>query len=549
MAINTLDYISQLERVIETHLGYGSANKFPIKLINRRSDLRLLENPLLENTGDIVMPHKIDRFRNDRKNEMSINLLTHFIALQKRRYRDAVGHSNIENVLEYFFYSNFYKTLSRMNINEEYSGKNEQELNENPVLLLDLFHILNNYATLKQLFSEYKGLENYFKSSEVPNLQLSRFFNKIKPGVEKFVNDLSNILYYNMELEMSDASYRAAMGGCVDLALNAQNRSLRGLVPAVEQIYDIIRQNFNIYKYKSKKKRFNLFARESLRRLAKKRKEQERARKDKHLQEIFGFKVGDKIRNLVTDNEIIAINKIQDAMAHLFLENYGLHFEYDGEKLDIEEWMNNEMAYKATNVREVSKMFIRDDDNPKDAVATALLADISPSTESYKIFGPIKSSLIVYTKAIADPKFLFGVESRIRLGIYTFHGKANKLKGFDEEIVPGTYGKIASISTGSDTRLGKGLKLAGDEIRNVDAKKKIITIITDGETGDVERTKGLFKQLKSEHIYPILIVIGSDLEKYAKKLTDTYSIIERNEIHRLGDELLRIFKIYGLCLN
>lgn len=547
--INTINYLSQLERVVENHLGYGSAKEFPIKLINRKSDLRLLDNPHLDNTGSIILPHKVDRFKDNRKNEMSLNLLINFMVLQKERYRVALGHSNIENALESFFYSNFYKILSRMNVNEEYSGKNSQELNESPVLLLDLFHILNNYATFKQLFSEYKGLENYFKSSEVPNFKILQLFNKFKPGVERFVKDFSNILYYNMELEMSNASYRAIMGECVDLVLGVQNKNLNGLAPVVEQIYDIIRQNFNIYKYKSKKKRFNLFARKALRRLVKKRREYEQSRRNKHLQDTFGFKVGRGIRNLITDNELIAIHNIQDAMAHLFLEDYGHHLEYDGENLDVEAWMDNEMAYKATNVREVSKMFIRENNSPKNIVATAILADISPSTESYNIFGPIKSSMIVYTKAIADPNFLYGMDSKVRLGIYTFHGKANCIKEFNEEVAPSTYEKIASITTGSWTRLGKGLKLAGDGIRDINANKKIITIITDGEAQDTEEAKKLFKQLKSEHIYPLLIIIGSELEKYAKNLTDTYSVIERDEIHKLGDELLKLFKIYGLCIN
>lgn len=535
MAIKTLDYLNQLEHIVEKNLGTGAVSKYPIKLINRRSDLRLLENPLLMQVGEIVLPDTIDRFQNNKKNVMSLNLLINFLTKQTKKYLDAASENKVqgsESAVASFLASSFYKTFANITYNKN------KKLNENPQLLMDVFIILNNYVILNEICSEYKGLENYFQQSETPS-RLSWVLQSFKTTTDRFVDEFSKVLYYDMDLDACYKPYRKILEECVGIASSKQTASLKELVFVTEKVYNIIKENFNIDKYKSEKKSLNLFTQSTIRRLTKQRK----AAKRKQLETLFGMNLPDYIGECITDNEISAIYKIQHAINQLFLKDYGTHLEYAGEDLDMEEWLDNELAYKATGIKNANKMFIEEYDNPTE-VATAVLVDVSGSTSD--IINQIKTSMLIYTKALSDTNLL-NKEQKLPLGLYWFTAKLGKLHDFKWDITPETYNKILSISSGGDTNLYQGLKKVSEDIRPIDAKKKLILIVTDGATSHVKETEELFSKLEQEKIYPILVVIGKNLEKYAKALSKNYSVIGKDEVYMLGDELLRLFNTYGLC--
>ncbi|MBU4502820.1 MAG: hypothetical protein KKA79_09570 [Nanoarchaeota archaeon] len=553
MAIKSLDYLSKLEKVVEAHLSPGSVKEHPIKLVNRSSRLNLLANPIIDGT-EIVVPHKINKFKMDnQKDVMSLNLLTNFLCYQRKRYQEASGVSRkVEGLnISSFFNKFFYKKLLEIHDNQNVQGFSH---NENPKLLMHLFDTVNTYVMKNNLFKEYKGLEAYFKENETPSkaaMYMSRGF--FKPAFNKFISDFENMIYYYLDTKIIDNSYSDIMKDCQAASLKAKDtKDLMEIVPMVKELYDIMRDNFHITKFKSPKKRFNPFAMKSPKLAAKNRDEIESKRRSDGINDLFGFSVGSKVANLITSDDVIAIHNIQDAMRKLFLNNYGDHLDTSGEDIDMEEWMHSEMEYEATKVRETNDIFILDDDD-KTSIATAVLADVSPSTADYKIFIPIKRSMIIYTKAIANCNFL-DPSQKIDLGLYTFAKYANTVQGFDEKITPETYNKIAAITTGSWTQLHRGLEHVYNEIKPINAKKKLVTIITDGATEGVDYTKAWLRRFEKEHIYPVLIVIGGDLEEYAINLMGggdgidkPYSIIERGEIYKLGDELLRMFNRYGMC--
>lgn len=535
MVVKTLDYLNQLEHIVEKNIGTGSISKYPIKLINRRSDIRLLENPLLMQVGEIVLPDKIDRFQNNKKNVMSLNLLINFLTKQTKKYLDATSEDKVrgvESAMASFFASSFYKTFANITYN------NNKKQNENPQLLMDIFIILNNYVLLNEIFSEYKGLENYFKQSETPS-RLSWMFQSFKTTTDRFVDEFSKVLYYDTDLDFCYKPYRKILEECIDTASSKQTASLNELVFVTEKIYNVIKEHFNVNKYKSEKKSFNLFTQKNIMRLTKQRE----IAKRKQLENLFGINLPGYVEECITDNEISAIYKIQHAINQLFLKDYGTHLEYEGEDLDMEEWLDNELTYKATGIKNANKMFIEEYDNPTE-IATAVLVDVSGSTS--EIINQIRTSMLIYTKALADTNFL-NKEQKIPLGLYWFTAKIGKLHDFKWDITSETYNKILSIRSGGDTNLYKGLKKVSEDIRPISAKKKLILIVTDGMTDYVKETKELFSKLEREKIYPILVVIGKNLEKHAKALSKNYSVIGREEVYMLGDELLRLFNTYGLC--
>ena len=59
------------------------------------------------------------------------------------------------------------------------------------------------------------------------------------------------------------------------------------------------------------------------------------------------------------------------------------------------------------------------------------------------------------------------------------------------------------------------------------------------------------REVYDQKIYPFLVVIGREFEKYARGLTedigsDHYTVIDRDKVHELPNEMFRLFKTFGI---
>jgi nitric oxide reductase activation protein len=240
------------------------------------------------------------------------------------------------------------------------------------------------------------------------------------------------------------------------------------------------------------------------------------------------------------------IESMKKIFRRLHLENYGEKRDFQGQELDYPDYMQSELESKVTGIRGSSKYFNAEFKNQQRPV-WAVLADITPSTEQNGILDQIRAGLFINGEAlgITDwPIGLFGFSSNYLYLIKDFTDKygpeiSNKIIKLEREDMGGTY-------------IAPHLRAVGSLLRRQKEYPKGITIITDGEDENIDDTKKALKEVYDQKMYPFLIVIGKEFEKYAKKLTEEigqehYSIISRDKVYQLPEEMFRLFKTFGIA--
>ena len=154
--------------------------------------------------------------------------------------------------------------------------------------------------------------------------------------------------------------------------------------------------------------------------------------------------------------------------------------------------------------------------------------------------------MLIQSEALAVTKFPFGV--------YAFSGQLYIIKDFEEDYSVDVAKKIVQVHRNSGdggTNIGDSILVVKNRLLEQNAKKKGVVIITDGQATHGADPKEVIYECYQERVFPFLIVIGSQFSEYAKELTsrigsEYYSVIEKEEIHKLPSEMLRLFRTYGI---
>ena len=253
-------------------------------------------------------------------------------------------------------------------------------------------------------------------------------------------------------------------------------------------------------------------------------------------------------RDLVQKDRITYAGEIE-SMRRIFrqlkLRHYGLRRDFEGTELDYEAIMQGDLEFLVTGVRRERRVFVKDIRNQQ-RPAWAVLADVSGSTgkSHFNIIKPIKSALFIQGEALSVSDGSFG--------LFTFSDKLYIIKDFTESYTESTADKIMSMTDISGTNLGPSLYAVGDLLRRQNEQPKGITIVTDGQANDMDYAREAITDLHKRKIHPFVIVIGRNLEDYARELTseigeDHYSVIEKDRLYELPQEMFRLFKTYGIA--
>ncbi|MBI5065601.1 VWA domain-containing protein [Candidatus Woesearchaeota archaeon] len=220
--------------------------------------------------------------------------------------------------------------------------------------------------------------------------------------------------------------------------------------------------------------------------------------------------------------------------------------DLSGEDFDYEEYLEGELEYTMTGLKTVRKCFITETiDLPR--AAWAFLSDISRSTFDYNIWREIQAAMYMIGEGVGTTQNPFA--------LYSFASDLFVVKDFPEKYNPLVVNKLVSVKSigiRTGTNLGPSLKVIGDLLKKQPEQQKGIIVVTDGQADDFNEAKESLKYLKDLGIHPFIILIGKQFEEYAKKLTadigeDHYTIIERDKLHDLPEEMLRLFTKYGLA--
>ncbi|MFH1073376.1 MAG: VWA domain-containing protein [Nanoarchaeota archaeon] len=240
------------------------------------------------------------------------------------------------------------------------------------------------------------------------------------------------------------------------------------------------------------------------------------------------------------------IESMKRIFRHLILKNYGDRRDYEGQNLEYDDYLQTDLERRVTGIAGHEKFFMSQVQN-KQKPAWAVLADISGSTDpgEYNIIRQIKAGLLIHGESLGVTDYPFG--------LFAFSEEVYIIKDFPERYGPPTANKILTVRReSSGTILGPSLRVVGSLLSKQQEQPKGITIITDGESQNMDDARKAMNEMFEQKMYPFLIIIGKKFEKSAQALTadighEHYSIVERERLHELPGEMFRLFKTYGIA--
>jgi hypothetical protein len=276
-----------------------------------------------------------------------------------------------------------------------------------------------------------------------------------------------------------------------------------------------------------------------------KKAEKEYGIKIKMVEPDFSEKVLEKERAFREEyaGEIESMKKI---FRKLYLKHYGEKRDFQGQELDYSDYMQSELESKVTGIRGNGKYFSAEILN-KQRPAWAVLADITPSTEQHGIIDQIRAGLFINGESLKVTDW--------PIGLFGFSGNyLYVIKDFSDKYGPEVSNKIIKLKRedSGGTYMASPVRTIGSLLRRQKEHPKGITIITDGEDQNISEAKKALKEVYDQKMYPFLIIIGEEFEKYAKELTEDiglehYSIIPRDKVYEIPEEMFRLFKTFGIA--
>lgn len=184
----------------------------------------------------------------------------------------------------------------------------------------------------------------------------------------------------------------------------------------------------------------------------------------------------------------------------------------DGTEIDIDAFIDA-LIQKKCGINPDERFYIRWDKHERD-VATLFLIDVSYSThkivgyEEKSIVDVEKDSLIIMIQAlesIGDKYAIYAFSGQTRDDVEYFI-----IKEFDEGLSDNVARRISLLEPVSNTRLGPAIRHSISKLDKVDAKTKIIILLSDGEPFDTSRGESAYKERIAEEDTRIAIREGSD---------------------------------------
>ncbi len=183
----------------------------------------------------------------------------------------------------------------------------------------------------------------------------------------------------------------------------------------------------------------------------------------------------------------------------------------DGTEIDIDAFIDA-LIQKRCGINPDEGLYLRWDKHERD-VATLFLLDVSYSThkmvnyEGKSILDVEKDSLIIMTHALES--------IGDKYAIYAFSGQSRDdveyfvIKEFDEELSENVARRISLLEPVSNTRLGPAIRHSIRKLDKVDAKTKILVLLSDGEPFDTSRGESAYKERIAEEDTRIAIGEGN----------------------------------------
>ncbi|WP_235856178.1 nitric oxide reductase activation protein NorD [Methanolobus halotolerans] len=208
-------------------------------------------------------------------------------------------------------------------------------------------------------------------------------------------------------------------------------------------------------------------------------------------------------------NEIALIQRIFSRMKPEAFRR--MKEQIDGTEIDIDAFVDV-LIQKKCGINPDDRLYLRWDKHERD-VATLFLIDVSYSThkmvgyEGKSIMDVEKDSLIIMIQAlesIGDKYAIYAFSGQTRDDVEYF-----AIKEFDDELSDNVERRISLLEPVSNTRLGPAIRHSIRKLDKVNAKTKIIILLSDGEPFDTSRGESAYKGRIAEEDTRIAIMEGN----------------------------------------
>ncbi|WP_406669989.1 VWA domain-containing protein [Methanolobus sp. ZRKC4] len=183
----------------------------------------------------------------------------------------------------------------------------------------------------------------------------------------------------------------------------------------------------------------------------------------------------------------------------------------DGTEIDIDAFIDA-LIQKKCGINPDDRLYLRWDKHERD-VATLFLIDVSYSTrkmvgyEGKSIIDVEKDSLTIMIQAlesIGDKYAIYAFSGQTRDDVEYF-----VIKEFEEELSENVARRISLLEPVSNTRLGPAIRHSIKKLEKIDAKTKMLILLSDGEPFDTSRGESAYKGSVAEEDTRIAIREGN----------------------------------------
>jgi nitric oxide reductase NorD protein len=217
----------------------------------------------------------------------------------------------------------------------------------------------------------------------------------------------------------------------------------------------------------------------------------------------------------------------------------------DGDDIDLDA-LAEAYADVSAGLVPSERLFVRLQRDERD-IAALFLVDMSSSTEGW-VGTALKESLVLLSEALhslGDRYAIYGFSGMRRTRSEIFH-----VKDFTEPYSEEIKGRIAAISPMDYTRMGPPIRHFTKVLKDVDARTRLLIILTDGKPEDYDDYKGEYAMEDTRHalieakaagIHPFCISIDKEAQDYLGHIFGEINYTFINDVKNLP---LRVPEIY-----
>ncbi len=222
----------------------------------------------------------------------------------------------------------------------------------------------------------------------------------------------------------------------------------------------------------------------------------------------------------------------------------------EGEDVDLDA-LTEAFADVKAGLIPSERLYIRLQRDERD-IAALFLVDMSSSTEGW-VGTALKEALVLLSEALdslGDRYAIYGFSGMRRTRSEIYH-----IKGFEEDYSDEIKGRIAAIAPVDYTRMGPPIRYFTDVLVKMDAKVRLLIILTDGKPEDYDDYKGEYAIEDTRHallearnagIHPFCITIDREAQDYMGHMFGEINYTFINDVKKLP---LRVPEIYRMLTS